>query len=152
VQALAAPSAYPTPQRVATGLDPKRLALLLAVLERRAGAKLAHQDVFVQVTGGLRLTEPGADLAVAAALLSSLQSRPTPADALYVGELGLGGEVRPIAGLERRLAEASRLGFRRVFSAGRQGAGGGSRHEASAAGITQHALRTVDELAGTLAA
>jgi DNA repair protein RadA/Sms len=149
VQALAAPSAYPTPQRVATGLDPKRLALLLAVLERRAGAKLAHQDVFVQVTGGLRLTEPGADLAVAAALLSSLQSRPTPADALYVGELGLGGEVRPIAGLERRLAEASRLGFRRVFSAGRQG---GDRREAGAPGITQHALRTVDELAGTLAA
>jgi DNA repair protein RadA/Sms len=147
VQALAARSGYGTPQRVTTGLDPKRLALLLAVLERRAGVRLADQDVFVQVTGGLRLTEPGADLAVAAALLSSLHNRPTPPDALYFGELGLGGEVRPIAGLERRLAEASRLGFRRVFSADTAGRGTGSL-----AGLTRHGLRSVDELVGTLAA
>jgi DNA repair protein RadA/Sms len=121
VQALAAPSGYGTPQRVATGLDPKRLAVLLAVLERRGGASFAQLDVFVQVSAGVRLTEPGADLAVAAALLSSLHNRPTPADALFLGEIGLGGEIRPVAGLERRLGEAGRLGFRRAFASGRQG-------------------------------
>lgn len=121
VQALAAPSGYGTPQRVATGLDPKRLAVILAVLERRGGASFAQLDVFVQASAGVRLTEPGADLAVAAALLSSLHNRPTPADALYLGEIGLGGEIRPVAGLERRLGEAGRLGFRRAFASERQG-------------------------------
>jgi len=119
VQALAAPSGYGTPQRVATGLDPKRLAVLLAVLERRAGVSFAQKDVFVQVSAGVRLSEPGADLAVAAALLSSLGQAPTPSDALFLGEIGLGGEIRPVAGLERRLAEAGRLGFQRVFAARR---------------------------------
>ncbi len=95
VQALAAKSGYGTPQRVATGLDPKRLAVLLAVLERRAQTSFADLDVFVQVTAGVRLTEPGADLAVAAALLSSLYNRPAPADVIFLGEIGLGGEIRP---------------------------------------------------------
>jgi DNA repair protein RadA/Sms len=122
VQALAAPSGYATPQRVATGMDPRRLAVLLAVLERRGGASFAQLDVFVQVTGGVRLREPGADLAVAAALVSSLHNTPTPSDALYLGEIGLGGEIRPVGGLERRLLEAGRLGFRRAWSAPRQGA------------------------------
>jgi DNA repair protein RadA/Sms len=144
VQALAAPSAYGTAQRVAAGLDPKRLAVLLAVLERRAGARFGSQDVFVQVTGGLRLTEPGADLAVAAALLSSLYNRPTPPDAVYLGELGLGGEIRPIAAPERRLVEAGRLGFRRVFASGRAAL--------TLPGMTHHGLGAVDEVAATLAA
>jgi DNA repair protein RadA/Sms len=144
VQALAAPTGYGTAQRVATGLDPKRLAVLLAVLERRAGTSFSQQDVFVQVAGGLRLTEPAADLAVVAALLSSLHNRPTPADALYLGELTLGGEVRPLAGLERRLTEAARLGFRRVISS--------SRNVARVAGMAQLGLAGVDEVAGTLAA
>src|ERR1041385_8467702 len=98
VQALAAPSGYGTPQRVATGIDPRRLAVLLAGPEGRGGAGFAQLDVFVQVTAGVRLREPGADLAVAAALLSSLHNTPTPADALYLGEIGLGGEIRPIGG------------------------------------------------------
>jgi DNA repair protein RadA/Sms len=119
VQALASRSGFGTPQRVATGLDQKRLAVLLAVLERRGGTSFTDLDVFVQVTAGVRLTEPGADLAVAAALLSSVLNRPSPPDGLFLGEIGLGGEVRPIGGLERRLAEASRLGFRRVFTSGR---------------------------------
>ena len=119
VQALAARSGYGTPQRVATGLDQKRLAVLLAVLERRGGTSFADLDVFVQVTAGVRLTEPGADLAVAAALLSSVLDRPPPPDVLFLGEIGLGGEVRPIGGMDRRVAEASRLGFRRVFASGR---------------------------------
>jgi DNA repair protein RadA/Sms len=144
VQALAAPSGYGTPQRVAAGLDPRRLAVLLAVLEMRAGARFAQQDVFVQVAGGLKLNEPAADLAVAAALLSSLHNRPTLPDALYLGELGLGGEIRPIAGLDRRLIEAGRLGFHRVFAADR----GGSRVE----GISHHRLTLITDLAGTLAA
>jgi DNA repair protein RadA/Sms len=119
VQALAAKSGYGTPQRVATGLDPKRLAVLLAVLERRADTSFADLDVFVQVTAGVRLTEPGADLAVAAALLSSLYNRPAPADVVFLGEIGLGGEIRPSGAIERRIAEAARLGFRRVFGSSR---------------------------------
>ena len=119
VQALAARSGYGTPQRVATGLDQKRLAVLLAVLERRGGTSFADLDVFVQVSAGVRLTEPASDLAVAAALLSSVLNRPVPPDALFLGELGLGGEIRPVGGLDRRLIEAARLGFRRVFASGR---------------------------------
>jgi DNA repair protein RadA/Sms len=119
VQALAARSGFGTPQRVATGLDQKRLAVLLAVLERRAGTSFADLDVFVQVTAGVRLTEPASDLAVAAALVSSMHNRPSPPDAVFLGELGLGGEIRPIGGVERRLADASRLGFRQVFLSGR---------------------------------
>jgi len=145
VQALAAPSGYGTPQRVATGLDPKRLAVLLAVLERRGGASFAQLDVFVQVSAGVRLTEPGADLAVAAALISSLHNRATPADALYLGEIGLGGEIRPIAGLERRLGEASRLGFHRAFGSNRHG---GVRVE----GMRHIGLDHVDQLVKDLAA
>jgi DNA repair protein RadA/Sms len=119
VQALAAKSGYGTPQRVATGLDPKRLAVLLAVLERRAETSFADLDVFVQVTAGVRLNEPGADLAVAAALLSSLYNRPAPADVVFLGEIGLGGEIRPSGAIERRIAEAARLGFKRVFGSSR---------------------------------
>ncbi|MFN2324705.1 MAG: DNA repair protein RadA [Gemmatimonadales bacterium] len=145
VQALAAPSGYGTPQRVATGVDPKRLAVLLAVLERRGGASFAQLDVFVQVSAGVRLSEPGADLAVAAALLSSLHNRATPADALYLGEIGLGGEIRPVAGLERRLGEASRLGFQRAFSSDRQG-------KIRLDGIRLEGLDHVDRLVRSLAA
>lgn len=144
VQALAAPSGYGTPQRVATGIDPKRLAVLLAVLERRGGTSFAHLDVFLQVTAGVRLREPGADLAVAAALLSSLHNTPTPSDSVYLGEIGLGGEIRPIGGLERRLAEASRLGFRRAFASSRQGV--------QVAGLKHVAISHVDELVRALAA
>lgn len=145
VQALAAPSGYGTPQRVATGLDPRRLAVLLAVLERRGGASFAQLDVFVQASAGVRIAEPGADLAVAAALLSSLHNRPTPADALYLGEIGLGGEVRPIAGLDRRLGEASRLGFHRAYGSAR---GGAVRVE----GIRHLGLEHVGQLVRDLAA
>jgi DNA repair protein RadA/Sms len=144
VQALAAPSSYGTPQRVTSGMDPRRLSVILAVLERRGRASFGQQDVFVQVTGGVRLNEPAADLAVAAALVSSLHNRATPADALYLGEVGLGGEVRPIVALERRLAEATRLGFRRVYGSGRS--------TPLVQGITHHGLQGVDELVATLAA
>jgi DNA repair protein RadA/Sms len=87
------------------------------VLERRAGIAFHDQDVFVNVTGGVRLVEPATDLAVVAALVSSVTDRPLPVDALFLGEVGLGGEVRPVPAVDRRLAEAARLGFRRVYAA-----------------------------------
>jgi DNA repair protein RadA/Sms len=119
IQALAAKAGFGTPQRVATGLDHRRLALLLAVLERRGGLPFGSLDVFVNVTGGVRLIEPSTDLAVLAALVSTVHDRPVPADALFLGEVGLGGEIRPVPGVERRLAEAARQGFRRVFLSAR---------------------------------
>jgi DNA repair protein RadA/Sms len=144
VQALAAKSSYGTPQRVATGLDPRRLAVLLAVLERRADTSFAALDVFVQVTAGVRLNEPGADLAVAAALLSSLYNRPAPADVIFLGEIGLGGEIRPSGAVERRIAEAVRLGFHRVF--------GSSRSPVQVPGASLVGLDHVDQLVRALAA
>jgi DNA repair protein RadA/Sms len=144
VQALAAKSGYGTPQRVATGLDPRRLAVLLAVLERRAETSFANLDVFVQVTAGVRLNEPGADLAIAAALLSSLYNRPAPADVIFLGEIGLGGEIRPSGAIERRIAEAVRLGFNRVF--------GSSRSTVQVSGASLVGLDHVDQLVRALAA
>jgi len=144
VQALAARSGFGTPQRVATGLDQKRLAVLLAVLERRGGLSFTDLDVFVQVTAGVRLTEPSADLAVAAALVSSVLNRPAPPDALFLGELGLGGEIRPTAGLERRLTEAGRLGFKRVFAS--------ARTAGQVPGLSLVGLEQLDQLVGALAA
>ncbi len=124
IQALASKAGFGTPQRVATGLDHRRLALLLAVLERRGGLPFGSLDVFVNVTGGVRLVEPSTDLAVLAALVSTVHDRPVPADALFLGEVGLGGEIRPVAGVERRLAEAARQGFRRAFLSARSRGGG----------------------------
>jgi DNA repair protein RadA/Sms len=115
VQALAAKTGFGTPQRVATGFDGRRLALLLAVLEKRAGLRFGDLDVFLNVVGGVRMQEPAGDLAVAAALASSVYDKATPPDAVFVGELGLGGEIRPVSQLERRIAEATNLGMKRVF-------------------------------------
>jgi len=144
IQALAAKAGFGTPQRVATGLDQRRLALLLAVLERRAGLACGQLDVFVNVTGGVRLVEPSTDLAVVAALVSSVHDRPLPADALFLGEVGLGGEVRPVAAVERRLAEASRQGFRRVFVS--------ARARASVDGVDVVGVDGIGELARRLVA
>lgn len=144
VQALASKSGYGTPQRVATGLDPRRLAVLLAVLERRAQTSFADLDVFVQVTAGVRLNEPGADLAIAAALLTSLHNRPAPADVIFLGEIGLGGEIRPSGAIERRIAEAVRLGFNRVF--------GSSRSTVQVPGVSLVGLDHVEQLVRALAA
>jgi DNA repair protein RadA/Sms len=119
IQALAAKAGFGTPQRVATGLEHKRLAVLLAVLERRGGFPFHDLDVFVNVTGGVRLVEPASDLAVVAALISSVTDRPLASDTVFLGEVGLGGEVRPVVAADRRLAEAERLGFRRAFVSAR---------------------------------
>jgi DNA repair protein RadA/Sms len=121
VQALCSRSGWGSPQRVSNGIDRQRLALLLAVLERRAGTPFAEQDVFVNVVGGVRVVETASDLAVAVALLSSALDRELPGAAAFVGEIGLGGEIRAVPLLERRLAEAARLGFTRLFLAERLG-------------------------------
>jgi DNA repair protein RadA/Sms len=131
IQGLAAKAGFGTPQRVATGFDGRRLALLLAVLDKRAGLSFAQLDVFVNVVGGLRVQEPAGDLAVAAALASSVYDKALPADALFLGEVGLAGEIRPVAQVERRLAEAQRMGLTTVYlaerSVPRRGAGDGLR-------------------------
>jgi DNA repair protein RadA/Sms len=115
IQALAAKAGFGTPQRVATGFDGRRLALLLAVLDKRAGLSFAQLDVFLNVVGGMQLQEPAGDLAVAAALASSVYDKPLPVDALFVGEVGLGGEVRTVSQIERRVSEAANMGMKRVY-------------------------------------
>jgi DNA repair protein RadA/Sms len=115
VQALVVPSTAPAPRRTAQGLDGGRLAQVLAVLERHAGLDVGRAEVHVAVTGGVRVGEPGADLAVALAVASSATGRPLPADLVTCGEVGLGGELRQVQRTERRLSEASRLGFRRAL-------------------------------------
>jgi len=122
IQALVSTSRYGTPQRVVQGVDSKRVALLAAILEKRAGMDLAGCDIFVKVAGGGRIDDPGADLAIMAALASSLRERPVPLDTLIVGEVGLTGEVRQVADLEGRLREASRHGFVRAVLARTEGA------------------------------
>lgn len=115
VQGLSTRASYGAPQRVTTGFDRQRLALLLAVLEKRAGIAFGQLDVFLNVVGGVRLVETAGDLAVAAALASSVFDRPVPGDAVFLGEIGLGGELRAVGQVERRLAEAARMGFRRAY-------------------------------------
>jgi DNA repair protein RadA/Sms len=119
IQALAAKAGFGTPQRVATGYDGRRLALLLAVLDKRAGLSFSQLDVFLNVVGGVRMQEPSGDLAVASALASSVYDRALPADAVFIGEVGLGGEIRPVSQVERRLAEAAKMGMSRAFLAER---------------------------------
>ena len=115
VQALVSTAAYGTAQRSATGFDVRRLNMLLAVLEKRAGFKLNAKDVFLNVAGGLRVSEPACDLAVVCAVLSSNFDYPVPPDVCFAAEVGLSGEIRPVAQTDRRVMEASRLGFKKIF-------------------------------------
>ncbi|MEQ9487375.1 MAG: DNA repair protein RadA [Alphaproteobacteria bacterium] len=122
IQALVAPSALGTPRRAVVGWDTNRLSMLLAVLESRAGYRIGANDVYLNVAGGLRITEPAADLAVAAALVSSLSGEPVPAETIVFGEVGLSGEVRAVSQTETRLKEAAKLGFSRALIPKRRGA------------------------------
>jgi DNA repair protein RadA/Sms len=115
VQALTSPTAMPTPRRTANGLDFNRLLLITAVLTRRVGLSLAGQDVIASVVGGLRVHEPATDLGLALAIVSSHRDKPVAADMVAMGEVGLSGELRSLPHLERRLAEAERLGFKRCL-------------------------------------
>ena len=114
-QALVSTAAYGTPQRSATGFDSRRLNMLLAVLERRVGFKLAQKDVFLNIAGGLRVTDPAIDLSVIVAVLSSNVDTGIETGVCLAGEVGLSGEIRPVMRMEQRVAEAQRLGFRRII-------------------------------------
>jgi DNA repair protein RadA/Sms len=116
IQALVAPSGLATPRRAVVGWDASRLAMLLAVLEARCGLVMSARDVYLNVAGGLRVQEPAADLAVAAAIVSSELGRAAPPGAVFFGEVGLAGEVRPVGHLEARLKEAAKLGFARALA------------------------------------
>ena len=115
IQALVAPTSLGTPRRAVIGWDSQRLAMVLAVLEARAGVTIGNNDIYLTVAGGLKISEPAADLAVAAALLSSLSGTPVPPESVFFGELGLSGDIRPVSQSEARLKEAAKLGFTRAY-------------------------------------
>src|SRR5205085_10049274 len=147
IQALVAPSALGTPRRAVVGWDQNRLAMVLAVLEAHCGVRLAGHDVYLNVAGGLRIQEPAADLAAAAALVSSLANAPLPADAVYFGEISLSGAVRPVAHTAARLKEAAKLGFARAL--GPEAARGESAAES---GIAVTAVGALSSLVADIAA
>ncbi len=114
-QALVSTAVYGTPQRSTTGFDVRRLNMLLAVLEKRSGFRLGHKDVFLNIAGGIRVEDPAIDLAVVAAVLSSNQDMPIDSKTCFAAEVGLSGEIRPINRVEKRISEADKLGFGRIF-------------------------------------
>lgn len=115
IQALVSSAAYGTPQRSATGFDVRKMNMLLAVLEKRAGFKLAAKDVFLNVAGGIKITDPSSDLAVVVAILSSNFDLAVPLDTCFAAEVGLSGEIRPVSQVDRRIAEAEKIGFKKIF-------------------------------------
>jgi DNA repair protein RadA/Sms len=146
IQALVVPSTLGTPRRAVVGWESSRLAMVLAVLEARCGVRLGTHDVHLAVAGGLRVQEPAADLAVAAALVSSLLGSPLPLDAVFFGEIGLTGAVRPVVHPGPRLREAARLGFKRAALPA------AAAEAASEAGLSAIAVPTLDALVARLAA
>jgi len=115
VQALLSPTSFVTPKRMATGLDPQRVSLILAVLEKRVGMFLQNQDAYVNVAGGVKLSEPAIDLSIAISIASSFRDKATQPHDVFVGEIGLTGEVRGVSRIEQRVSEAKKLGFKRVI-------------------------------------
>jgi DNA repair protein RadA/Sms len=142
VQALVSPSTLATPRRAVVGWDSSRLAMVMAVIENRCGVAIGANDVYLNVAGGLRVTEPAADLAVAAALLSSLSDIAVPRGSLFFGEIGLSGEVRAVSHAEGRLKEAAKLGFTRALVPKNRG-----KNKAVVKGITSNELSHIQELA-----
>jgi DNA repair protein RadA/Sms len=140
VQALVAPTSYGVPQRSATGFDNRRLQMILAVLEKRAGLRLGQYDVFVNVAGGIRVDEPAADLGMALAIVSSLRDKPVRSETVIVGEVGLGGEIRSIHQIEKRISEAERLGFKHFILPRRN-----ARASTRSNGIQLMEVETIDE-------
>jgi DNA repair protein RadA/Sms len=115
VQALVTPSNYGNPQRVATGFDYRRLSILLAVLEKRGGYRLSANNVFLNMAGGVKIDEPAVDLAVCCSITSSLLDKPADDSAVVIGEVGLGGEIRSVGNIEKRIAETEKLGFKKII-------------------------------------
>jgi DNA repair protein RadA/Sms len=145
IQALVAPSPLGTPRRAVVGWDSARLAMILAVLETRCGVRIGANDIYLNVAGGLKVNEPAADLAVAAALISSLTGAPLPPTSVYFGEISLAGGVRPVVHASLRLREAQKLGFRSAATA-RLGAGD------KAADLAVSEFTSLAELVGRIAA
>jgi DNA repair protein RadA/Sms len=155
VQALVSRTFLPSPRRTTTGIDYNRVCMILAVLEKRCGIRLSDKDVYVNIAGGLKVTEPAADMAVAVALASSFRNVPVGSELVLAGEVGLSGEVRGVSQMERRAREAQRMGFTRIV------APAGSRlpaelagshrsvqnlHEAIAAALGSHAVVADDDV------
>src|SRR6516165_6415130 len=147
IQALVAPTSLGTPRRAVNGWDQNRLSMVLAVLEAHCGVRLSGHDVYLNVAGGLRIQEPAADLAAAAALVSSFTEAPLPADAVYFGEISLSGAVRPVAQTATRLKEAQKLGFARAVVP--EGAGA---EEDSEPGLSLKPMSTLASLVADIAA
>ncbi len=143
-QALVSPAVYGTPQRTTTGYDAKRLNMLLAILEKKAGQRLGTQDVFVNITGGLKVDDTGIDLAIVAAIISSFTDIPLPAKATFAGELGLSGEIRPVNRIEQRIAEAEKLGYNEIFIAK------GNYQKSIKSKISINPVSKIEELMGLL--
>ncbi|HEV2678649.1 MAG TPA: DNA repair protein RadA [Aliidongia sp.] len=141
IQALVAPSPPGTPRRAVVGWDSARLAMVMAVLDARCGLAIGSNDVYLNVAGGLRISEPAADLAVAAALVSALTGQPVPAEMVVFGEIGLSGEIRPVSQSDARLKEAGKLGFERALGPARRG-----RQKPASAGIVQNEIGHLQEL------
>lgn len=118
VQSLATGSNYGTPQRVVAGLEQKKLAILLAILEKNLSLYLRSNDVFINLAGGIRSSDPSLDLAIIAAIISSLKDSPLPDNSVFIGEVGLNGEIRPVSQLEARISEAAKLGYSNIFVSG----------------------------------
>jgi DNA repair protein RadA/Sms len=153
IQALVAPTSYGTPRRAVVGWDGNRLAMVLAVLEARCGLQIGARDIYLNVAGGLRISEPAADLAVAAALVSALTLEPMPADTVVFGEIGLSGEVRPVGQAEARLKEAAKLGFGTAVTPARHSArqkgpnqNGGAKERGDVNGIALRELAHLRQL------
>ncbi|MEG2365969.1 MAG: DNA repair protein RadA [Alistipes sp.] len=141
VQALVSGAAYGTPQRTTTGYDTKRMNMLLAVLEKRVGMKMFQKDVFLNFAGGFKVADPGLDLAVVAAVISSYYDRPIAEGVCCAGEIGLSGEVRPAPRSEQRISEAARLGFKRIVISGYL-----AKHAKRPKGIEIVSIHSIDQL------
>lgn len=147
VQALVAPAPYGTPRRAVIGWDTNRLAMILAVLEARCGLMFSGSEIYLNMAGGMRISEPAADLAVAAALISALQGSPIPGEMVFFGEIGLSGEIRPVAQPELRMKEALKLGFGEACIAQRVGKKGGP---GLPEGLKVHEISHLDDLISAL--
>lgn len=141
-QGLVSKAVYGNPQRTATGFELRRLSMLLAVLEKRCGLPFGMNDAFLNLAGGIRVDDPGIDLAIAAALISSLDNTPIPGDTCFVGEIGLSGEIRSVSRIEQRIQEAGRLGFKHIFLSKYNVKGLGGKQFS----ITLHPIGKLDEL------
>ena len=147
VQALVAPAPYGAPRRSVIGWDQNRLSMILAVLEARCGLMFSGSEVYLNMAGGIRISEPAADLAVAAALISALQGRPVPSEYVFFGEVGLSGEVRAVSQPDQRLKEAAKLGFTGGCVAERLSS---QKKQAKIDGLQIHEVRHLDDLASLL--